>query len=75
MPLSQSNRPCASTRVRWSDFRWEHYACNAHALAKWDQTIEWCEKSIVSNPASPWLYFNLTAPYAWLGRAAEASAK
>ncbi len=56
-------------------FFWEWYACRAHlALAEWDQAIEWCEKSVVSNPALPWPYFGLAGAYGWLGRAAEASA-
>ena len=54
-------------------FEW--MACRAHAhLAEWDQTIEWCEKSIASNPALPWPYLGLAAAYGWLGRADEASA-
>jgi adenylate cyclase len=45
-------------------FEW--YACRAHAhLAEWDQTIEWCEKSIASNPALPWPYLGLAAAYGW----------
>jgi TolB-like protein/Tfp pilus assembly protein PilF len=56
-------------------FLWELYACRAHAaLAEWDQAIEWCEKSVVSNPALPWPYLYLAGAYGWLGRAAEASA-
>jgi adenylate cyclase len=54
---------------------WEEYACRAHAhLAEWDQAIEWCEKSVVSNPAIPWPYVGLAGAYGWLGRAAEANA-
>ena len=56
-------------------FFWEYYACIAHAsLAEWDQAIEWCEKSVVSNPALPWPYLTLAGAYGWLGRAAEANA-
>ena len=56
-------------------FFWEFFACRAHAyLAEWDQAIEWCEKSVVSNPAIPWPYLFLAAAYGWLGRAAEANA-
>ena len=56
-------------------FFWEYYACIAHAyLAEWDQAIEWCEKSVVSNPALPWPYGALAGAYGWLGRAAEANA-
>ena len=56
-------------------FFWELYACMAHAyLAEWDQAIEWCEKSVVSNPALPWPYLDLAGAYGWLGRAAEANA-
>ncbi len=54
-------------------FQW--FACRAHLyLAEWHQAIQWCEKSIASNPALPWPYFGLAAAYGWLGRADEASA-
>ena len=54
-------------------FIWEYYACSAHAhLAQWDQAIEWCEKSIASNPTFPWSHADLAAAYGWLGRSAEA---
>ena len=53
----------------------EFMACRAHLnLAEWDQAIQWCEKSIASNPALPWPYLGLAGAYGWLGRADEASA-
>ena len=53
----------------------EFMACRAQLnLAEWDQAIQWCEKSIASNPALPWPYLGLAGAYGWLGRADEASA-
>ncbi len=53
---------------------WEYQMCHLHThLAHWDQTIEWCRKSVTSNP-----YFlsflDLAVAYAWTGRDADAKA-
>ena len=53
---------------------WEYDMCHAHAhLAEWEQAIEWCGKSIASNPTFPPPYIDLAAAYGWLGRSAEAN--
>jgi tetratricopeptide (TPR) repeat protein len=54
---------------------WEQFICHAHVhLAQWDEAIEWCRKSIATNP-SLWLaYIDLAAAYGWAGRDAEAKA-
>ena len=46
----------------------EFMACRAQLnLAEWDQAIQWCEKSIASNPASPGPISDLPAPMAGSG--------
>ena len=47
--------------------------CTLHAfLAQWDQAIEWCRKSIATQPY--FLTFIISAAYAWTGRDADAHA-
>jgi adenylate cyclase len=54
---------------------WELLICDAHAhLAQWEQTIEWCRKSIATGPPNVWAYAELAAAYGWTGRDAEARA-
>jgi hypothetical protein len=49
--------------------------CNAYAhLARWEKVVEWCEKSVATNPTFFQPYFELGAAYAWLGRDADAHA-
>jgi adenylate cyclase len=50
--------------------------CDAHAhLEQWDQAIEWCRKSIATDPSGgAWVYADLAAAYGWSGRHAEARA-
>lgn len=53
---------------------WEWFMCHAHAhLGEWDQAVEWCEKSIATNPKFPGAYIDLAAAYGWLGRLADAN--
>jgi adenylate cyclase len=53
---------------------WEFFVCHLHShLAQWEQAIEWCRKSIVTQPAdSIWSYLDIASAYAWTGRSAEA---
>jgi adenylate cyclase len=54
---------------------WENFICSAHAhLAQWDQAIEWCLKSIATNPSYWYAYTNLAAAYGWTERNADAHA-
>ena len=53
---------------------WEFYVCHLHShLAQWEEAIEWCRKSIVTQPTdSIWSYLDIASAYAWTGRDAEA---
>ena len=53
---------------------WEFYVCHLHShLAQWEQAIEWCRKSIVTQPVDAiWSYLDIATAYAWTGRSAEA---
>jgi adenylate cyclase len=52
---------------------WEWHACHAHAhLAQWNEVIEWCGKSIASNPSYFAPHIELAAAYGWLGRSEDA---
>jgi adenylate cyclase len=53
---------------------WEYQICHLHThLTQWDQAIEWCRKSVATQPM--WLaYVDLAADYAWTGRDADARA-
>jgi adenylate cyclase len=55
---------------------WELLICDAYAhLAQWDQAIEWCRKSIATDPSGgAWVYADLAAAYGWSRRHAEAHA-
>jgi adenylate cyclase len=53
-------------------YSWEYLICHLHThLAQWDQTIEWCRKSIATHPFS-YACIDLAAAYAWTGRDADA---
>ena len=51
---------------------WYFNICHAHThLAHWEQSVEWCNKSIAHGPF--WIaYADIAASYAWLGRQVEA---
>jgi adenylate cyclase len=54
---------------------WQFWICHLQAhLAEWDQAIEWCRKSLVTNPAADnfWARLDLASALAWSGRADEA---
>ena len=71
-PIEQALRLDPHDRAR---NLWEYFMCHAHAhLAEWDQAVEWCGKSIASNPTLPRPHIDLAAAYGWLGRSADASA-
>jgi len=54
---------------------WENFICSARAhLAQWDQAVEWCLKSIATNPSYWYAYANLAAAYGWTERNADAQA-
>ena len=55
---------------------WELLICDAYAhLAQWDQAIEWCRKSIATDPSGgAWVYADLAAAYGWSRHHAEAHA-
>ena len=52
---------------------WEFYICHLHShLEQWEQTIEWCNKSIASGNETQWPYTDLAAAHGWLGHMKEA---
>jgi adenylate cyclase len=52
---------------------WQFYMCHLHThLAQWEQSIEWCGKSIASGNASMYPYVDLAAANAWAGHDKEA---
>ena len=54
---------------------WESNICLAHALmGQRENAVEWCQKSIATNPGLPFSYVLLAAANAWLGHNAEAKA-
>ena len=57
-------------------FAWvwrQFYICHLHThLAQWEQAIEWCGKSIASNPQNWYSLVDLTAANAWAGHDKEA---
>jgi TolB-like protein/DNA-binding winged helix-turn-helix (wHTH) protein len=54
---------------------WEFFICDAHThLAEWDQAVEWCRRSIATNPGYWVPYVDMAAANGWLGRDAEAKA-
>jgi tetratricopeptide (TPR) repeat protein len=54
---------------------WEGNICLAYALmAQWEKVVEWCHKSISTNPGLLFPYADLAAANAWLSRDAEAKA-
>ena len=47
--------------------------CHLHTyLARWEQAIDWCGKSIASGNASMFPFVDLTAADAWAGHDKEA---
>ena len=53
---------------------WELHICNLHAhIAQWEQAIEWCRKSIASDPMW-WAFAEIAAASAFAGQDAEARA-
>ena len=71
-PIEQALRLSPRDTAR-NVFEW--HACHAHAhLAQWEQVIEWCGKSIASNPSYFAPHIELAAAYGWLGRSADARA-
>ncbi|MFZ2105914.1 MAG: guanylate cyclase, partial [Roseiarcus sp.] len=55
-------------------FSWEFEICALHAyLAQWDQAIEWCRKSLATQPYIL-SFLTISAAYAWAGRDADAHA-
>jgi tetratricopeptide (TPR) repeat protein len=54
---------------------WEFRICHAHAhMGESDKAIDWCGKSVATDPGFWIPYLDLAAAYAWLGREAEAKA-
>jgi adenylate cyclase len=52
---------------------WQFFMCHLHThLAQWDQAIEWCNKSIVGDPADFYPLVDLAAANAWAGHDKEA---
>ena len=52
---------------------WQFYMCHLHThLAQWDQSIEWCGKSVAAAPGFWYALVDLAAANAWLGRDKEA---
>jgi hypothetical protein len=43
-------------------------------LLRWEEVVEWCEKSVATDPPFFQPYFELVVAYAWLGRDADPSA-
>jgi hypothetical protein len=43
-------------------------------MAQWEKAVEWCQKSISTNPGLPFTYAELAAANAWLSRDGEAKA-
>ncbi len=71
-PVEQALRLDPRNPGRYS---WEWFTCDAYAhLAQWEKAIEWCEKSIASNPSLIEPHFERIAANSWLGRDAEARA-
>jgi hypothetical protein len=49
-------------------FSREYQVCQLHAyLAQWDQAIEWCRKSLATQPYAL-TFIIISAAYAWAGR-------
>ncbi len=56
-------------------FVFEYFMCHAYThMAQWEKTVEWCGKSIATNPFFWQPYPDLVAANGWLGRQAEAKA-
>ena len=52
---------------------WQYDICHFHShLAQWEQTIEWCNKSVASGNDTQWPYTDLAAAHSWLGHTKEA---
>ena len=52
---------------------WQFFMCHLHThLAQWEQAIEWCNKSIVGDPADFYPLVDLAAANAWAGHDKEA---
>jgi Flp pilus assembly protein TadD len=52
---------------------WQFYMCHLHThLAQWEQAIEWCRRSITSNPTAWVPHVDLAAANAWTGLQKEA---
>jgi adenylate cyclase len=52
---------------------WQFFICHFHShLAHWEQSIEWCNKSVASGNQSVWPFADLAAAHAWLGHMKEA---
>jgi TolB-like protein/class 3 adenylate cyclase/cytochrome c-type biogenesis protein CcmH/NrfG len=70
---------CAGTAIRLSPRDpqrniFEFTMGHAHAhLAQWQDAIDWCTKSIATEPSLYPSYVDLAAAYAWLGREEEAA--
>ena len=48
--------------------QWQFYVCHLHThLAQWDQAIDWCAKSLASDPKNFYPLVDLVAAHAWLG--------